>query len=91
MTKHGKHAEISVRDHGIGINASQQGKIFALFERGDVSNKYKGLGVGLYIASQITKQHGGVAKVKSHPGAGTTFTIELPLTEPPKQLIISKA
>lgn len=72
---------ISITDRGIGIPDEQQGKIFALFERADGTKKgYQGLGVGLYITDQIVKAHGGQIKLKSKPGSGSTFTVELPLT-----------
>ncbi|MBI4038441.1 HAMP domain-containing histidine kinase, partial [Candidatus Daviesbacteria bacterium] len=41
----------------------------------------KGLGVGLFITSQIVKMHSGKIKVSSAPAKGTSFTIELPLRE----------
>ncbi len=39
---------------------------------------YGGLGLGLYIARSIITAHGGAIDVKSRPGAGSTFTVELP-------------
>jgi two-component system NtrC family sensor kinase len=39
----------------------------------------KGMGLGLTITRQVIKQHGGTLEVDSSPGAGTTFTIRLPL------------
>lgn len=70
---------LSVTDNGIGIPRDQTEKIFSLFERGSNGNKMKGLGVGLYIASQIIKAHNGKIKVKSSTNQGSTFLIELPV------------
>ena len=70
---------LSVTDKGIGIPRDQTEKIFSLFERGSNGNKMKGLGVGLYIASQIIKAHNGKIKVKSSTNQGSTFLIEIPV------------
>ncbi len=72
-------AKISIADHGIGIYPEQQKRIFKLFERGTNGYEYKGLGVGLFIANQIILAHNGKISVKSNPGHGSLFTIELPL------------
>lgn len=79
VTNSNAAAHIFVTDHGIGIPDSQKEKIFQLFERGGVSERYKGLGVGLYITNQIVKAHKGKIHVKTKENSGTTFTIELPL------------
>lgn len=78
VQKHGSYARFCVKDHGIGIPNDKQKKIFERFERA-VSAEYKGLGVGLYITSQIVKAHGGKIKVDSSPGRGSTFTVDLPI------------
>lgn len=79
IEKNSHNALIEVKDHGIGIKNNNANKLFRLFERGVSENTYKGLGVGLYITNQIVKAHKGVLRVKSRPGAGSKFTIELPL------------
>lgn len=70
---------ISVVDRGIGIPRDQIDRIFSLFERGVSGKEIQGLGVGLYIASQIIKAHSGKIKVKSTPDKGSEFTVELPI------------
>lgn len=77
----GGAATVSVEDFGIGIAEEHQGKIFDQFYRvSDPSEKtYPGLGLGLFIASEIVKRHGGVMEVRSASGKGTTFTFALPL------------
>ncbi len=78
--KKGNQGKFIIKDHGIGIPAAQQKVIFDLFKRASGPGEYKkGLGVGLFITSQIVKIHGGKIKVSSTPAKGTTFTLELPL------------
>jgi len=69
-------ALISVADQGIGIAAADLERIFERYER--VSPGSKGLGLGLYVARQIVKAHGGRILVRSSVGSGATFTVELP-------------
>ncbi len=74
----GKTARLVVRDQGIGIAHENQARIFERFERAAPSRHYGGLGMGLYITRQIVEAHGGSIRVASAPGAGSTFTVELP-------------
>jgi signal transduction histidine kinase len=76
-------AHIRVRDNGIGIALVDQERIFGQFERTDSSRKQApGLGLGLYIAQQIVRAHGGTITVESEAGQGATFTVVLPLQPP---------
>jgi PAS domain S-box-containing protein len=72
-------ATLTVSDRGIGIPENQQARIFQRFERAVSSRNYSGLGLGLYIVRQIVNAHGGDIRVQSQPGAGSTFSVELPL------------
>lgn len=83
VEKHSSWAKIMVSDNGIGIDPSKQKIIFERFQRGTKDGKYQGLGVGLFIAKQITQAHGGRINVKSKLGSGSKFTIELPIKEAP--------
>ncbi len=74
-------AWLTVRDHGLGIEAEDQARIFERFERA-VSLNYGGLGLGLYITRQIVLAHGGTIHVESVPGEGSSFVVELPLAGP---------
>jgi signal transduction histidine kinase len=72
---------ISVRDSGEGIPAEDLPYVFDRFWRGDRSrarSEGSGSGLGLAIARQLVQAHGGWIGVESTPGAGTTFTLELP-------------
>lgn len=76
-----KEALIRVCDYGVGIATAHQKHIFDRFYRvHDSSNKtFKGLGMGLYIAYDIVKRHGGDLSVESAVSKGSTFTVSLPL------------
>jgi PAS domain S-box-containing protein len=79
VSRVGERALLSVRDQGIGVLPQDQTRIFGRFERAVSNKNFGGLGLGLHIASQIVNAHGGVIRVESIPGQGSTFTIELPL------------
>ena len=71
---------IAVRDHGIGIPASEQKKIFDKFYRvgSGLVHNVKGSGLGLAIVAHVVKAHGGRVELLSAPGQGSIFTIVLP-------------
>ncbi len=71
---------LSVQDFGIGIPFSEQHTIFSQYYRTKSAEKgkAKGLGLGLYISSQIVEHHQGKLWVKSREGHGSTFSLELP-------------
>jgi signal transduction histidine kinase len=75
----GDVARLSVTDHGIGIEPSQQERIFDRFARAVPLEHFGGLGLGLYISRRILETHGGSISVQSQPNQGSTFTVELPL------------
>jgi signal transduction histidine kinase len=72
-------AVLEVSDRGIGIEPDQMWKVFERFERTDAALHYGGLGLGLWIAREIVAAHGGSIEVRSNPGAGSTFTVRLPV------------
>ncbi|HRI68812.1 MAG TPA: HAMP domain-containing sensor histidine kinase, partial [Polyangium sp.] len=76
----GESAYLSVADHGIGVPAEQQSRIFGRFERAVSARHYGGLGLGLYICRQIVEAHGGTISLTSTQGRGTTFLVMLPNT-----------
>ena len=82
MKKKKNNAEITVTDQGIGIVSDKQKSIFELFSRGVPAEKYKGLGVGLYITQKIIHAHGGRIEVKSKLNKGSEFKIILPIKKP---------
>lgn len=75
---HGATAQVSVSDTGSGIPDEQQQLVFVPFVKLD--NRSAGVGLGLDIAQQLARLHGGVIKLHSTLGQGSTFTLELPLS-----------
>ena len=75
-----ERAAVDVVDQGPGIAPEQQERLFTPFYRGAAAARHKGgLGLGLYITSEIVRRHGGHVHVTSALGHGATFTVELPL------------
>ena len=77
------HALVSVIDRGIGIPRHEQHAIFDKFVRGRsaVDANVAGTGLGLAMVRQIAQAHGGVVRVESEVGRGSTFTLALPLID----------
>jgi len=69
---------LQVRDHGIGIDPADQARVFERFERAVSRKQFGGFGLGLWISRQIVEAHGGSITLVSEPGAGSTFSVELP-------------
>lgn len=71
---------IAIRDFGIGISKSQQKRIFDRFYRAEGTSEktFPGLGIGLYISSEIVRRHGGTIWVESIKKKGSTFAFTLP-------------
>jgi len=70
--------ELSVHNNGDPIPPAARQRLFQPFERGTVQPTQRGLGLGLYIASEISRAHGGVLKVTSS-AKETVFTFQMPL------------
>ncbi|ETY70933.1 sensor histidine kinase [Bifidobacterium moukalabense] len=77
----GERVTIRVLDHGVGIDAKEQGRVFERFYRGGNQNGHSedGIGLGLAIVKHVALTHHGSASVWSSPGQGSTFTLTLPL------------
>ena len=75
--------EISVTDQGIGIAEGELARVFERFYRVDParSRMTGGTGLGLSIVKHVALNHGGDIKVWSKEGVGSTFTLQLPITE----------
>jgi signal transduction histidine kinase len=71
-------ARIAVQDRGIGVAFEQQERIFGRFVRLAPTTQYGGLGLGLWTARVLSQAMGGSVRVKSKPGEGATFIVELP-------------
>jgi signal transduction histidine kinase len=69
---------IVVADNGIGFDNTHADRIFAPFQRLHGRSEYEGTGMGLAIVRKIVERHGGTITAAGVPGAGATFTVELP-------------
>jgi len=77
----GKIYEITVQDNGIGFEEKHAERIFQPFVRLHGRHEYEGTGIGLATCEKIVARHGGRITVKSSPGEGSIFIIQLPLVQ----------
>jgi len=84
---------IRVRDTGIGIAPSKQDSVFERFQQAEAetSRRYGGSGLGLSIVKQLVELQRGTIALKSSPGEGSEFTVELPYGLPDLEQIYSEA
>ncbi len=77
-------ATLSVSDQGMGIAPADFDRLFKRFGRlvTPENSHIAGTGLGLYLCRRLARMHGGDITVASEPGAGTTFTLTLPLLPP---------
>lgn len=73
-------AVVNIKDYGVGIDKENQQKIFERFYQvnGASNGINSGLGIGLYISTEIVKRHGGNIWVESAKGKGSTFSFAIP-------------
>lgn len=88
-----KGVVISVSDRGIGIPREHLERVFERFHKveSDGPGQSEGAGIGLYIVKHLVEIHGGRIRAESELGQGSTFTVELPLTPPPRQAAFEAA
>jgi len=74
----------AIQDSGIGIPDDNIEKLFGKFYRGTNREalKQRGTGLGLAIVKSVAERHGGKVWVKSELGKGSTFFLQIPLTQP---------
>jgi PAS domain S-box-containing protein len=77
----GSDAVVEVRDNGRGIEAEDLPVLFDKFSRVETGERREGLGLGLYIVSQLVAAHGGRVEVESELGKGSCFSVFLPLPD----------
>jgi len=75
----GHQAVLRVTDTGVGIPASELPRIFDRFWRGRQAARISGSGIGLAVAAELARAHGGALSATSTPGRGTQLTLTLPL------------
>jgi two-component system, OmpR family, sensor histidine kinase BaeS len=71
-------ARLQVADTGIGISADELPRIFDRFWRGSQAGHVAGSGVGLAVAAELARAHGGQLTAASEPGDGTSITLTIP-------------
>lgn len=81
---HGDEVQLCVQDFGIGLSRDKKDRVFEQFYRvsGTKEHTFPGLGLGLYISSEIVKQLGGRIWVNSVAGKGSTFCFAIPVQQP---------
>ena len=77
------NVRFSVKDYGIGIPMDKKEKIFEQYYRvsGNKEHTFPGLGLGLYISTEIINRSGGKIFVNSKEGEGSVFSFEIPIAE----------
>ena len=81
LSRRGKSLRLQVADTGIGVAPEKLAGLFQKFEQADASTtrRYGGTGLGLAICRDLAELMGGQIRAESQPGAGATFTVDLPL------------
>lgn len=81
LRRDGSQLELSVRDTGIGVSKEELPRLFDRFHRIENAQgrTHEGTGIGLALVQELVKMHGGRVRVDSIHGAGSTFTVALPL------------
>lgn len=76
----GTNAELTVRDSGTGILASELPRLFERFHRveGAKGRSHEGTGIGLALVQELVKLHGGTIQVESEQGRGSAFIVAVP-------------
>jgi signal transduction histidine kinase len=73
-----QYAELVVRDHGMGIPAEDQHRVFDRYFQARVGEHSSGMGLGLYISQEIVRHHGGTIAVETPEDGGTRMVVRLP-------------
>lgn len=79
VAREGGQALLRVTDTGAGIREDELPRIWERLFRGDTSRTERGLGLGLSLVKAVVEAHGGAVSVQSTPGAGSTFSVTLPV------------
>jgi heavy metal sensor kinase len=81
LEANGAGARLRIADTGIGISETALPRVFDRFYRADEARSRQdgGFGLGLAIVQWIAESHGGAVEAASRPGAGSTFTVTLPI------------
>ncbi len=78
LSRFEKEVRLDVRDHGPGISAEDQARIFERFEQVVSAHPRSGFGIGLWLVRSLVEALGGSIEVASAPNKGATFSVRLP-------------
>ncbi len=80
---------IDVVDTGIGISPENLARLFERFRQidGSTTRRAEGTGLGLAISRHLVEMHGGTLTATSEVGRGSTFTVSLPIDQPPAEVV----
>jgi signal transduction histidine kinase len=81
VTVEGAEAQVRVSDHGVGIPADEQARLFAPFFRTSRSVDVPGTGLGLHISQQLAQRHGGRLWLEASSDGGSVFALALPIAK----------
>jgi signal transduction histidine kinase/CheY-like chemotaxis protein len=90
VRREGEHVRIAVGDNGAGIPEGHLDDIFQMFGQVNraLDRSHGGLGIGLALVRRLVEMHGGTVEAQSKgPGQGSTFTVRLPLADPPAEIL----
>ena len=73
-----EEAELLVVDHGAGIARADRDRVLRPFERASRARNFGGLGLGLWLASEVARAHRGRLTILDTPGGGTSVRVRLP-------------
>jgi len=79
----GRNINVHITDNGPGIPEDQQKRVFDPFFT--TKQTEKGTGLGLWVSYNIIERLGGAIRLRSQPGEGTTFTVQIPIIAPEKK------
>lgn len=80
---------LSVEDKGVGIPADEMPRVFGRYFRARTAAGVQGSGIGLYVAREIARLHGGDIHVESEEGRGTSVTLNIPLARIEEPVLLS--
>lgn len=80
VSKVSDYVKVGITDSGVGIHQRDHKRIFERFYRAEqITEKFPGVGIGLYVSSQIIKEHKGTLWVESEEGKGSVFNFTIPI------------